>query len=89
MLYETATSAGVSTLAGAGAPLYEFPMTQLWLARSTDGGLTWTNHLALDTAAPIGPVSEVCSGGRTRMMSSGAGAYPALRSAGTSDWSTA
>ena len=54
MLYETATPSGAVTLAGAGTPIYEFPMTQLWLASSTDAGLTWTNRPVLDTATLSG-----------------------------------
>jgi hypothetical protein len=50
MLYETATPAGILTALRAGSPLYEFPMTQLWLAVSTDSGRTWGNGLVLDTA---------------------------------------
>jgi hypothetical protein len=55
MLYETATSSGGMTSASAGTPLYEFPMTQLSLATSTDGGLSWSNRLVLDTAGLSGP----------------------------------
>jgi hypothetical protein len=49
MLYETATPPGGLTSLIAGPPVYEFPMTQLWLATSTDAGLTWSDRLVLDT----------------------------------------
>jgi hypothetical protein len=61
MLYETATPFGAVTLAG-GAPVYEFPMTQLWLASSTDAGLTWTNRLVLDTATLSGSLRDATLG---------------------------
>jgi hypothetical protein len=55
MLYVTVTPSGALAAADAGAPLYEFPMTQLWLATSTDAGLSWSNRLVLDTATLAGP----------------------------------
>ena len=55
MLYETAAPAGVLAAAMAGTPVYEFPMTQLWLAMSTDSGLTWNNRLVLDTTTLPAP----------------------------------
>jgi hypothetical protein len=58
MLYETAGPAGVTALGAPGVPPYEFPMTQLWVARSNDGGLTWTNRLALDTATLSGSLRD-------------------------------
>ncbi len=56
MLYDAATSSGAMSLPSAGMPVYEFPMTQLWLAESTDDGLTWTNRLVLDTASQPPPL---------------------------------
>ncbi|MFN2593319.1 MAG: hypothetical protein ABR579_00320 [Actinomycetota bacterium] len=41
----------------AGAPdiaVRDFPVTQLWLARSEDGGATWTNSMIFDMAAAEG-----------------------------------
>jgi hypothetical protein len=58
MLYETAGPFGAATLGGAGVSPYEFPMTQLWLASSTDAGLTWTNRLVLDTGTTAGPLHD-------------------------------
>lgn len=58
MLYETAGLSSATTLGGVGVPPYEFPMTQLWLASSTDAGLTWANRLLLDTGTTAGPVHD-------------------------------
>jgi hypothetical protein len=52
MVYEASAVAQAETLA---ADARDFPLTQLWLARSDDGGRTWTNHLALDITAAFGP----------------------------------
>jgi hypothetical protein len=54
MLYETGTGLGVVDLLPIGAPLWEFPVSQLWLATSADGGLTWSNRKVLDTATATG-----------------------------------
>ena len=54
MLYETVTLAGLAATLSASPPVYEFPMTQIWLAVSTDAGATWSNHIALDTASLSG-----------------------------------
>lgn len=50
MLFETVSAAGLESTLSATPPVYEFPMTQLWLAVSNDAGLTWTDSLILDTA---------------------------------------
>jgi hypothetical protein len=42
--------------------VYEFPLTQLWLASSTDAGLTWSNRLVLDTQALPGPLQNATLG---------------------------
>src|SRR5205807_1224879 len=57
MLYETASPAGVAA-SQTGSPPYEFPMTQIWLAETRDAGLTWTNHLVLDTSALPDPTTH-------------------------------
>jgi hypothetical protein len=62
MLYETATPSGGLTSLSAGAPVYEFPLTQLWLASSTDAGLTWSNRLVLGTQALPGPLQNATLG---------------------------
>jgi hypothetical protein len=48
MFYETAGSSGIVLPHGQ---LYEFPLTQIWLATSTDAGHSWRQHLVLDTAS--------------------------------------
>jgi hypothetical protein len=54
MLYETtSTAAGVLDPSG-----YEFPMTQVWLAESTDSGSSWTNTLVLDASALPDPAMD-------------------------------
>jgi len=58
MLYESIAPAGVLSTAVAGPPIDEFPMTQVWLAVSTDGGLTWSNQPVLDTTALPGPLQN-------------------------------
>src|SRR5438034_8740795 len=50
LLYE-ASSGNVST----DVPPRDFPVTQLWLARSDDGGTTWINSLVLDISNAFGP----------------------------------
>lgn len=55
MLYETTAPAAA---AGVDASGYEFPMTQLWLAESTDSGSTWTNTLVLDASALPDPAMD-------------------------------
>jgi hypothetical protein len=54
MLYATASAAAVSTPGATGYGPYEFPLSQLWLATSTDAGQTWSNALALDAATAFG-----------------------------------
>lgn len=51
MLYETA---GTGLGPPAGPPFYEFPLTQIWLATSTDWGLRWSSRQVLDTATVAG-----------------------------------
>jgi hypothetical protein len=53
MLYETAAP-GSTASEETRKPPYEFPLTQLWLATSTDSGRTWRNHRVLDTSALAG-----------------------------------
>lgn len=62
MAYVTATPAGALGLIGAGTPLYEFPMTQLWLASSENAGRVWANRLVLDTATLPGPLHDATIG---------------------------
>lgn len=62
MLYETTAPVGAATLLAGGAPVYEFPMTQLWLATSTDAGARWSNRLVLDTGALEGPLRDATLG---------------------------
>ena len=54
VLYETASALGSVGLLQAGTPIGEFPLTQLWLAKSDDDGLTWTSSEVLDAGAPLG-----------------------------------
>jgi hypothetical protein len=56
MLYETTSAGGAADLLAAGMPPYELPLTQLWLASSSDGGATWANRLVLDTARLPSPL---------------------------------
>lgn len=53
MLYETAGPGGVTAPDGR---LYEFPLTQIWLATSADDGRRWSRHLVLDTSSLSGPI---------------------------------
>jgi hypothetical protein len=55
MLYETAGSSEISTHRG---PVYEFPLTQLWLATSTNAGRTWSQRRALNTSSLSGPLKD-------------------------------
>jgi hypothetical protein len=48
VLYETVAPAG---LASGGPPGGEFPITQVWLAVSTDAGESWSNALVLDSSS--------------------------------------
>jgi hypothetical protein len=54
MLYETVTAAGLASTLAATPPVYEFPMTQVWLASSNDAGAGWSNSLVLDTTTLTG-----------------------------------
>jgi hypothetical protein len=47
MLYEAGDPTGLSPPT-PDEPLRDFPVTQLWLARSDDAGRTWTNRLVYD-----------------------------------------
>jgi hypothetical protein len=49
MIYEASSTNTPSP----GTPR-DFPVTQLWTARSDDGGLTWTNTVALDISTAFG-----------------------------------
>jgi hypothetical protein len=51
MLYETTGSAKLPAPHG---PAYEVPLTQIWLATSTDSGRTWSNRRVLDGHSIIG-----------------------------------
>lgn len=54
MLYEASALTSISAV-DPRAPLRDFPLSQLWLARSDDGGKTWSNTLVLDTVGTFGP----------------------------------
>jgi len=54
MLFETATTGGVVSTTTSGQ-VYEFPMTQIWLAESADAGLSWSSHQILDTTSASAP----------------------------------
>lgn len=69
MLYETVTPAGLASMLAAGPPVYEFPMTQIWLAVSTDAGSTWSNQLALDTSTLTGSPLEAATIGHLLIAS--------------------
>jgi hypothetical protein len=58
MLYETASAGGLTTLLGTSTPVYEFPMTELWLATSTDAGRTWSNRRVLATQSESGALHD-------------------------------
>ena len=60
MLYETPGPAGA--LPPAGAAPYEFPLTQLGLASSSDGGASWSSSLVLDTHALAGAEQDATLG---------------------------
>jgi hypothetical protein len=62
MLYETAGGAGVPAGESAASNPYEFPLRQLWLATSTDSGLTWSDRLVLDTATRTGALHDATLG---------------------------
>jgi hypothetical protein len=53
LFYETATWSGVSASAIGDGPT-EFPLTQLWLAASSDGGVSWSNTMVLDLVTAFG-----------------------------------
>lgn len=59
MLYETAGSSGVTAPQGQQ---YEFPLTEIWLATSTDAGRRWSQRLVLDTASLSGPLHDATVG---------------------------
>jgi hypothetical protein len=51
--YETATFSGVASSIRSSGPA-QFPLTQLWEARSDDGGATWSDNLVLDVTTAFG-----------------------------------
>lgn len=53
MFYETAGLAGITASVSAGG-LLQFPFSQLWRARSNDGGRTWHNSIVLDVPSAFG-----------------------------------
>jgi hypothetical protein len=53
LLYE-ASAVGPAP-AASEEPLRDFPLTQLWLAESDDGGRSWSNRLVLDITDAFGP----------------------------------
>lgn len=62
MLYETASGVAGAAEQSGGPPLYEFPLRQLWLATSTDSGLTWRNRQVLNTSALRGALRDATLG---------------------------
>ncbi|MFL5822978.1 MAG: sialidase family protein [Solirubrobacteraceae bacterium] len=62
MLYETANATGGPELGPPGEPPYEFPLRQLWLATSTDGGMSWSNRPVLDTGRLRGALRNATLG---------------------------
>lgn len=62
MLYATPGPSAAGSPSGAGFPPYEFPLTQLWLASSSDAGLTWSNRLVLDSAGLAGALHDATLG---------------------------
>ena len=54
MLYETGSLTNDAGLAGVAAGAPDFPLTQLWLAESDDGGLHWNDTEVLDATAAFG-----------------------------------
>jgi hypothetical protein len=59
MLYETTGSAKIPVAHGA---VYEVPLTQLWLARSTDGGRKWSRRLVLNSSKLSGALKDAVIG---------------------------
>lgn len=53
LFYETATWSALPATAADGG-VTEFPLTQLWLATSTDGGVSWANQQVLDLVDAFG-----------------------------------
>lgn len=62
MLYETAVGSVAADGQSDGPAPYEFPLRQLWLATSTDSGLTWHNRLVLDTSTSTGALRDATLG---------------------------
>ncbi len=54
MFYATATASGLRAPDPSSYRPYEFPLSQLWLAGSTDAGRTWTNRMVLDVSRDFG-----------------------------------
>jgi hypothetical protein len=59
MLYETLGSAKLPPPRGR---LYEIPLTQIWLATSTDAGRTWKNRRVLDSSHLTGALKKATVG---------------------------
>jgi len=57
MLYE-ASSPTDTALPDLVAPLRDFPLTQLWMAESSDAGASWTNRLVLDITDSFGAAAR-------------------------------
>ncbi|HVB27920.1 MAG TPA: sialidase family protein [Mycobacteriales bacterium] len=54
LLYEASAPADSSPVA-AEQPLRDFPLTQLWLAESTNAGRSWNSRMLLDITSAFGP----------------------------------
>jgi hypothetical protein len=59
MLYETTGSAKIPLPHGV---VYEIPLTQVWLATSTDAGRTWSDRRVLDSSSLRGPLKNAIIG---------------------------
>ncbi|HKR98709.1 MAG TPA: sialidase family protein [Candidatus Dormibacteraeota bacterium] len=81
MFYETVTAAGLASTLAAQPPVYEFPMTQIWMAVSSDSGATWSNQLVLDTTTLSGSPLQSATLGHLLVASAidtGGGLYAAF-----------
>jgi hypothetical protein len=66
LFYETAGVEPLGPPGALGAMSAEFPLTQLWVARSEDGGNSWNNQLVHDAGTALAhllPASAVDSAG--------------------------